>query len=246
VPPPGPFVLLQMNLCNSGMAVASCYTGGRAVDEAVQKIHRYAPDIVTLNEICRDDLYARNGWGKLARAMADVHGGGQISVSFVPVRNRYTDSPYQCVNDEQYGVGVIHHDGGRDAHHGWYRSQDGSDEIRAWTCITVVEGQLTGCTTHLSTTRAVAMRQCKELVSVLVSRWVMPEVVVAGDFNLTAAPNQEYDVRGCAPASYDIRGDGAVQHVFASRGIQWVEGRTEAMEWTDHPLLYEGFRFGQR
>src|SRR5437773_6914471 len=66
-----PFVVLQMNLCNSGMAIASCYTFGQSVTEAVQKIHEYPPELVTLQEICRDDLYSPTGWGKLTQAMAD-------------------------------------------------------------------------------------------------------------------------------------------------------------------------------
>ena len=62
--PGSTFVLLQMNLCNSGLARASCYTLGRSVDEAVGNIRRYRPELVTLQEICRSDLYARDGWGK--------------------------------------------------------------------------------------------------------------------------------------------------------------------------------------
>lgn len=235
-------VVLQMNLCNSGMAVNSCYSGGRAVDEAVEKIRRYAPDLVTLQEVCRDDLYARPGWGKLAGAMAAVHGGGPVSVDFVPARNRYTGRPYQCVNGEQYGVALVHHLDGRDQHRGWYRAQDLSDEIRAWTCTTLVDRRLTGCTTHLSTDRAVAMRQCRELMSILASPWVMPEVVVAGDFNLTAAPGEEYDVGRCAAGRFTVAGDGALQHAFFTSGLRRVQGWHETMKWTDHPLLYETFR----
>src|SRR5439155_422728 len=106
------FVVLQMNLCNSGMAKASCYSFGRAVDE-----------------------------------------------------------------------------------------------VRTWTCTTVIAGRLTGCTTHLSTDPDVAVRQCRELVSLLASPWVMPEVIVGGDFNLRSEPGKPHDVEGCAPAGYDRRGD---------------------------------------
>jgi endonuclease/exonuclease/phosphatase family metal-dependent hydrolase len=239
------FVLLQMNLCNSGMAV-SCYSFGKAVDEAVAKIRQHHPDLVMVQEICRDDLYARDGWGKLARAMVDLYGGGDsVAVSFVPARSRFTGRPYQCLNGEQFGIGLVHHGDGRGRHYGWYRSQDLSDEVRAWTCATVIEGRLTGCTTHLSTDPDVAMRQCKELVSVLAAPWVMPEVVIAGDFNLGAAPSQAYDVHRCAPASYDIRGDGGLQQVFFSGGVQWVQGGNETMQFTDHPMLYERFRVRQ-
>ena len=78
--------------------------------------------------------------------------------------------------------------------------QDSSEEIRAWTCVTVIPGRLTGCTTHLSTDPDVAMGQCKELISTLASPWVMPDVIVAGDLNLKYLPGRPHNVRDCAPA----------------------------------------------
>jgi endonuclease/exonuclease/phosphatase family metal-dependent hydrolase len=238
---PAAFVLVQMNLCNSGMAVNSCYTFGRSVDEAAAKIRQYSPDVVMLQEVCRDDLYAGDRWGKLAQAMADVYGSEHVSADFAPAQNRYTRGPYRCVNGEQFGVAMVHHDGGRGRRSGWYRSQDSSDEGRAWTCATVIEGRLTGCTTHLSTNPDVAMRQCRELFSTLASPWVMPQVIVAGDLNLKDLPGKPNSVRDCAPATYVNKNDGALQQVFFSHGIHWVQGRYEAMQWTDHPLLYEKF-----
>ncbi len=236
------FVVLQMNLCNSGLAIAPCYSFGKAVDEAVAKIHRYPPGLVTLQEVCHDDLYARDGWGKLAQAMADLYGSAHISVDFVPAFNRDTNDWYRCIDGELYGVAVMHHYNGRGLHHGWYSSQDSTNELRAWTCATVIESRLTGCTTHLSTDPDVAMRQCHELMSILASPWVMPEVIVAGDFNLTSEPGRPHNVQDCALANYDRRSDSALQHVFFTRNIQWVRGKHEGMRWTDHPLLYETFR----
>jgi endonuclease/exonuclease/phosphatase family metal-dependent hydrolase len=225
------------------MAVTSCYSAGRAVDEAVRRIHRYPPDLVTLQEVCRDDLFARDGRGKLARAMADLYGGASISVGFAAIRNRFTGGAYRCVNGEEYGVAVLYRGNGRDVHRGWYDSQDDTDEERAWTCATVAVGRLTGCTTHLSTDGNVAMRQCRELMSVLSSPWVLPEVVVAGDFNLMSGSGGPSNMQDCVPAGYDRRSDGAVQHVLFSRDIQSVRGTYEKMRWTDHPLLYEKLRF---
>lgn len=238
------FVVLQMNLCNSGMAVGSCYSFGKAVDEAVEKIHRYPPTIVTLQEVCRNDLYAGDGWGKLTQAMADLYGSKHISVDFVPAFNRNTDDWYQCVNGEQYGIAMIRHDDGRPAaiHRGWYHNQDASEEVRAWTCATVIARRLTGCTTHLSTDADVAMRQCQELMSTLTEPWVLPEVVVVGDFNLASVPGRPHDAQTCTPVGYERRSDNAVQQVFSSGNVQWVRDAVEAMRWTDHPMLYEQFR----
>jgi endonuclease/exonuclease/phosphatase family metal-dependent hydrolase len=156
--------------------------------------------------------------------------------------NRDTNDWYRCVNGELFGVAVMHHDNGLELHNGWYGSQDSSNEMRAWTCTTVIKGRLTGCTTHLSTDPDVAMRQCHELMSILASPWVMPEVIVAGDFNLKYEPGKPHNVQDCALANYDRRSDGALQQVFFTRNIRWVRGKYETMRWTDHPLLYERFR----
>lgn len=241
-PVPG-FVLLQMNLCNSGMAIHSCYSFGRAVDEAVRKIHRYPPELVTLQEVCQDDLFAPGGgWGKLAQAMADLYGSDRISVEFMPALDRRTGDGYRCVDGALFGVAMMYHDNGLDQHAGWYRSQDGSDEERAWVCTTVIALRLTGCTTHLATDPEVALRQCHELVSILAAPWVLPEVIVAGDFNLRSSPGAVPSALRCEPAGYRDRSDGSLQQVFYTRTVRWLRGRSEAMRWTDHPLLYERFR----
>ncbi len=236
----GAFVVLQMNLCNSGMAL-SCYSFGRAVDEAVVRIHKYAPDMVTVQEVCHDDVYATDGWGPLAQAMADLYGGEHVFADFVPAVDRRTGEGFRCVNGQYYGVAVISHGTG-DTHYGWYRSQDSTPEERAWTCTTVVVGRLTGCTTHLSTHRDVAMRQCHELMSILDSPWVLPEVVVSGDFNLTANPGRPHNVRGCVPAGYHRTSDDALQQVLFTSDVHWSRGWYMHMRWTDHPMLYEWFR----
>ena len=236
------FVVLQMNLCNSGLAKASCYTFGRAVDEAVQKIHRYPPELVTLQEVCHDDVYAPGGWGKLGRAMADVYGSAHVYADFVPAFNRNTGSWYRCVDGGLFGIALLFHYAGGPVHRGWYASQDTSEEVRAWTCATVIRGRLTACTTHLSTNPDVALRQCHELMSILAASWALPEVIVAGDVNLRYAAGRPHNVQDCVPTGYDRRGDNELQHVFFTRNVQWVRGRIEPMRWTDHPLLYERFR----
>jgi endonuclease/exonuclease/phosphatase family metal-dependent hydrolase len=237
VPVNAPFVLLQMNLCNSGMA-RSCYSFGKAVDEAVGKILQYRPDVVAVQEVCRSDLYVRGGLGLLAQAMAALYGEGQVGIDFQPARNRYTGDGYRCVNGEPYGIAVLYHGTGRDVYAGWYRDQDRSVEMRAWTCAIAIPGRLTTCTTHLSIRGAVALRQCQELMAILTSSWVTREVIVAGDFNLTS------DIRQCpAPSGYEQRDDGSLQHVFfTGTTIEWLDSTHERMQWTDHPLLVERFR----
>jgi hypothetical protein len=236
-------VVLQMNLCNSG-ASTSCYSFGAAVKNAVAKIHRYRPQLVTLQEICRDDLYADRGFGPLARAMADLYGSRQIRVVFTPARSRTTGGPYHgCVNGQEYGVGIVYYGTGGEVHQGWYTNQGRGGEVRAWGCATIMQGRLTGCTTHLTINREVSMRQCRELVAMLTSAsWVTPQVVVAGDLNLAVEAGTPSDVRTCVPPGYDRRGDDSVQHMLFTAGVTWLDGHAEPLAGTDHPLLYARFR----
>jgi hypothetical protein len=222
----------------------SCYSFGKAVDEAVANIGRYPPELVTVQEVCRGDLYAADGWGKLAQAMADLYGSRHIWVDFTPARDRRTGGPYKaCINGDEYGIALIHHDNGRDVHRGWYANQDRSVEQRAWTCSTIIKGRLTGCTTHLSIVGDIAMRECHELMEILAtSSWVMPEIIISGDLNLASAAGKPDDVENCVPPGYEREGDGGLQQIFYTGNIRWVEGRHEPMPGTDHPLLYQRFQ----
>jgi len=237
-----PLELLQMNLCNSGEST-SCYSFGHAVTEAVEMIHRYRPQVVTLQEICRDDLYAPHGWGKLAQAMADLY-GNSIEVDFTPTRDRLTGAEYHgCVNGQLYGIGVVHHATVHDVHLGWYTTQSRGGEVRAWTCSTVLAHRLTVCTTHLTINRDVAAKQCAELMATLTAAtWLTPDVIISGDLNLQVEPGQPHDVRRCVPPGFDRHDDGSVQQVFSTGGVHWVEGSHEPLPGTDHPLLIQSFR----
>ncbi|HKT04298.1 MAG TPA: endonuclease/exonuclease/phosphatase family protein [Rugosimonospora sp.] len=206
------------------------------------EIHRYSPDVVTVQEVCRNDVYSADGWGPLARAMGDLYGDNHVFADFVPAADRRTNEGLRCVSGQFYGIAVIYHDGAAEVHYGWYHSQDSTPEERAWTCVTAVVGRVTGCTTHLSTDRDVATRQCHELMSILDSSWVLPEVVVAGDFNLTAGPGGPHDVRACVPAGYRRVSDDSLQQVLYTRNVRWVRGGWARMRWTDHPVLYETLR----
>ena len=71
--------VLQLNLCNSG--IAGCYTG-RSMAAAAAVIRVEMPDLITLNEVCHDDLLA------LERALAGVVPGGAVVASFQPAVQR--------------------------------------------------------------------------------------------------------------------------------------------------------------
>ncbi|SCF11583.1 hypothetical protein GA0074696_2822 [Micromonospora purpureochromogenes] len=89
--------VLQLNLCNSGRA--GCYTG-RSVPEAAAVIGAEAPDLVTLNEICQDDVAV------LEHAFAAVHGGGTVVSAFKAAGDRPTGAVTRCRNGQPYGVAL--------------------------------------------------------------------------------------------------------------------------------------------
>jgi endonuclease/exonuclease/phosphatase family metal-dependent hydrolase len=237
---PSTVVVLQMNLCNSGRA--SCFTDGRAVDEAAAVIRRHAADVVTLQEICRGDvLVAANpgGLGTVARALADLHPDEPVSVHFVEARDPETGTGYRCNNGELFGNAVLHHGDGRDTHEGWFADWDVGDEIRSWGCAEMVlGGRLTVCTTHISDHVRVTVAQCRELFAMLARPpWTRSNLVLAGDLNLPASRLGE-----CGADGFRVASDESVQHVLVRGGLRPVRGGFEPMRWTDHPALVQVVR----
>ena len=78
--------VLQMNLCDSGHA--QCYTG-RSVAEASEVIRAEVPDVVTVNEVCQDDVAALEA----ALTGSDGGGGGAVAWSCRHSRRRGTGAP---------------------------------------------------------------------------------------------------------------------------------------------------------
>ncbi|MEK8105191.1 hypothetical protein NKG94_08375 [Micromonospora sp. M12] len=93
---PGIVRMLQMNLCNSGRA--GCYTG-RAMAEATEVISVEAPDLVTLNEICADDVPV------LRDVFETVHPGRTIVAGFQAAGDRPSGDDTRCRNGQPFGVG---------------------------------------------------------------------------------------------------------------------------------------------
>jgi len=234
---PSTVVLLQMNLCNSGRA--SCFTAGRAVDEAAAVVRRHRADVVTLQEICRDDvLVAANpgGLGKVARALADLHPDDRVTVHFVEAGDPETGTGFRCNNGELFGNAVLHHGDGLGTRGGWFADWDAGDEIRSWGCAEVVlGGRLTVCTTHISDHVRVTVTQCRELFAMLArASWARSNLILAGDLNLPASRLGE-----CGTAGFRVASDDSVQHVLVRGGLHPVRGGFEPMRWTDHPALVQ-------
>jgi Endonuclease/Exonuclease/phosphatase family len=235
--PFAPVRVLQMNLCSSG--IAACYSG-RSVAAAAAVIRAETPDLVTLNEVCQDDVSI------LQRALADAVAGGAAVSAFQPARDRRTGEAYRCRNGQQYGIGVVSRwpsVPGTPPGAGIYPTQDREDpEERAWLCLEVAATPAVAvCTTHLAyTKRAVAAAQCRYLFDTVIAgmraRDGAAPLVLAGDLNLGSGENP--DLKACLPAGSALVDDGGEQHVVATSEFVVESSRTiDLRGTTDHPGL---------
>jgi hypothetical protein len=246
------FWTLQMNLCNSGRA--DCYPNhnGTSIDVAVEHIENERPDIVTLNEVCLNDVDGRlfdtfsNTWPADAKWWYFVaHGDGDTDGA----------EPVLCDNDEWYGIAMMGHLPseewqGRVVKAGYYEMQT-SDEWRVWGCLYFI-GHNYRCTTHLTPdSQFAAMSQCRDLMverpdqqpSHIQEFWEEQggarPTVMGGDLNLFYDFTNPYDVQHCVPEGWYRKGDGGRQHVMATDSIEFVskELLTDLEPLTDHPGL---------
>jgi hypothetical protein len=236
--PAAPHVrVLQLNLCNSG--IAGCYTG-RSVAAAAAMIRAETPDLVTLNEVCHEDVSA------LERALAEVVPGGAAVSRFQAARNGRTGEAYRCRNGQQYGVGLVSRwpsAPGSSAGGGIYPAQDTDDpEERAWLCLeAAATPAVVVCTTHLAyTKREVASAQCRYLFGTVIAgmraRDGAAPLVMGGDLNLGNGDSPA--VKACLPAGSVLVDDGTEQHVVATPEFV-VDGyeTIDLNDTTDHPGL---------
>jgi hypothetical protein len=230
------FWMLQMNLCNSGLA--SCYKAGRAIGEAANQIRTHVPDVVTLNEICRNDV------DTLAAAERAAYPANTVVAVFKPAWNRGTGVSYKCANGQEYGIGIVANAAGGysgDASVGGiYADQDTSSaEERAWVCL-YITGSYFACTTHLVPNHAsIAIKQCKYLMSTALPAFRAAQggsspAVMGGDLNMTYSPGSATSAQNCVPGGFYRKGDGDVQHIMASTDLAFVATHRYGMTYTDH------------
>jgi hypothetical protein len=223
---------LQLNLCNSG--IASCYDGGRSIAEAASVINSFWPDLVTVNEVCRNDVQ-----NTLFPAMQQLWAGSQVFWAFAPALDESTNAPYLCANGDQYGIGLIGHlvgvIGTVTTTMGHYPDsmQDGGKESRAWLCVQAA-GQFDACTTHLSKHGEFAIQQCRYLMNTVLP--ALPgrgTTIIGGDLNLKYGGSQ--DAQSCVPGGWFRKGDGDVQHVLATSNFRFDFSEKIGLRHTDHP-----------
>src|SRR4051794_8851493 len=100
-----PVRVLQMNLCDSGLA--GCYTG-RSARGAAAVIRAVAPPLVTVNEVCRDDLATlQQALANGANTGANTAVVAAVVATFQPALDRRTGDAFRCRNAQPYGIGLI-------------------------------------------------------------------------------------------------------------------------------------------
>ncbi len=232
-----PLRVLQMNLCDSG--IAECYTG-RSVAQAATVIHTAMPDVVTVNEVCESDV------STLDQTLVGLYPSGTVMWAFRAASDRRTGGAYRCRDGQPYGIGLLAHVPAANARYttssGIYPTQDhGDPEERAWLCLDAI-GSFYACATHLaSTSPTVALAQCDYLLDTIIPNVHAQDggyepTVVGGDFNLSYRGTP--DVQSCVPANYLRAGDGGVQDIVATTDFTFSPGTSIGMDGTtDHPGL---------
>jgi endonuclease/exonuclease/phosphatase family metal-dependent hydrolase len=213
--------VLQLNICHSG--IAGCYAGAEPVlAKAESVIASTRPQVVSVNEACEGDV---------PRLRAAV---GDAVATFVAAEHR-DGAPVTCTNGQRYGniLLVATALAGGPAATGRYAAQDGSDEMRVWACLPA--GALSACTTHLSArSGTTALAQCQDLMARAAGYAAGGPVVVAGDLNLRYHGSP--DAQSCNRTGFYRKGDGEVQHVFATTSLSFVSGtKIDMAGTTDHP-----------
>jgi hypothetical protein len=229
--------LLQMNLCNSGRA--DCYSGGRAVSMAVALIHEHRPEMVSLNEVCRDDIRV------LKQAMSATFPAAAVASAFTSAKERQTQAPVRCQNGQEFGdsvlVAISPPAVGSRSYSGVYPVQDPHDpEERVWVCIDLAT-RFSACTTHTtSANTTIALNQCRYLLNTVVPmisrRNGVGRIILGADLNLVAhgSPSPQ----SCLPSGYQRTDDDGRQNVVVSPGIGIRAHSVIDMHGTtDHPGL---------
>ena len=231
------FHTLQLNLCNSG--AANCYAGGDSIPEGAALIYATGPSVVTINEICSNDV------SELQASLREAWPTDYTYSAFIPAVEHSTQSPYKCVNGNAYGSAVLGRVAagswsGISAYGGKYTTQySKSGEERVFVCV-AAKGEHFACTSHLAAgDKMVALAQCKALMFDAVPflkgvAGAAGKTVVGGDFNLKYNKGAATNAQNCVPNGYTRKGDGDVQHVVFSNDMTFGSTKTYGLSYTDH------------
>jgi endonuclease/exonuclease/phosphatase family metal-dependent hydrolase len=219
------YMLMQMNLCLSGLA--DCYDKAgypAVVEEAVATIREAHPDAVTLNEVCRRDV------ARISRRT-----GYHLRFS----RVIYAGQRLRCVRPGGrglFGNAVLTEAAIESTDNQDFRAQAGP-ERRRWLCAMTRVG-VDVCTAHLNTRSTIEVAgndaQCVELAALLARRASARTVIFGGDVNRR---------RPCAPDGVWTRTDRSadqapgLQHVYGSGTLRSPSAEVVPAKHTDHDVL---------
>jgi hypothetical protein len=227
------FVSLQLNLCNSGYA--SCYASGDSIPEGGELIYATGPNVVTINEICSDDVAVLQSY------LGEAWPSDRTYSVFMPAVDRRSNAAYKCTDGNEYGSAVM----GRlasststiTAYGGKYTTQDTSNEQRIFACADASEHFV--CTTHLSSSaESIALAQCHALMDDAIPYFTggatQGKMVVGGDFNLEYDPDDAENMQKCVPSGWTRKGDGDVQHTMYTNDLVFSGSKKYGLSYTDH------------
>jgi hypothetical protein len=230
------FVELQLNLCNSGFA--GCFANGDSIPEGGELIYATGPNVVTINEICSNDV------STLQSYLGEAWPTDYTYSVFMPAIDRRTAAAYKCKNGFQYGSVVLGRVAasvwaGVDAYGGKYTSQDTGNEQRIFACAAAKADHF-ACTTHLtSSSEPLALAQCKALMFDAVpylkgQSGSTARTVVGGDLNLEYDTDDPENIQSCIPNGWTRKGDGNVQHVTYTNDLKFGSSKKYGLSYTDH------------
>jgi endonuclease/exonuclease/phosphatase family metal-dependent hydrolase len=219
------FMLMQMNLCLSGLAACYrkvAYPG--VVDEAVARIRQTHPDAVTLNEACGNDVaLTADRTGYHLRFSRVIYGGGPLLCIRPGGRGFFGDAVLTraaIVTSESQAF-----------------SAQTDIERRRWLCVST-RIDVDVCTAHLSQRIPIEVAgndgQCVELTAVLRRRAVARTVIFAGDLNRRSS---------CAPKGFWIRSDSSArqdpgaQQAYGDGALRSPSVAVLPAMHTDHDIL---------
>lgn len=231
------FVELQLNLCNSGLATA-CYADGKSIPEGGELIYKTGPNVVTINEICADDV------AKLQLYLGEAWPTHYTYSVFMPAIDKPSNGPYKCKNQKPFGsvvMGRVAASSGIDAYGGRYTSQFSGNEQRTFACA-AAKGDHFACTTHLASgdgAEPTALAQCKALMFDAVpylkaQSSSTAKTVVGGDFNLEYDTDDPENAQKCVPSGWTRKGDSDVQHVIFTNDLKFDSSKKYGLKNTDH------------
>lgn len=219
------YSVMQMNLCLSGLA--RCYGKveySAGVEEAVARIRQAAPDAVTINEVCGDNV-----------ALIARRTGYQLRFSKVI----YYGKPLPCIRPSArglFGDAVLTKAAIQSSASQAFDAQAGP-ERRQWLCVSTRIG-VDVCTAHLASpeTDEVAANapQCAELRTLLARRAAIRTVIFGGDVNRRSS---------CAPLGFWTRTDrsahqdAGAQQVYGTGAFRSPSARVVPAVHTDHDML---------